>query len=313
MKNRALFFFFFLASCLVKGQQQGSYTQYNLNKFALNPALAGIQPCGEFIAGQRRQWVGFEGAPETNFAGYNTRVDKDDKYPKNFHGYGFQVVNDEYGFTAHNILKIGYAYNMKTSNNYRASVGIFAGVQRISQSYESIRIANKAQDPALDPDKEFSNVLPEISPGAFFYNKNGYLGLSMIQAFPAKIETHGTEENRLSAHYYFMAGYRLRGKNIDVLPSMLMSFSPLVSPTVDLTLTLDYKQKFSLALGSKYLNSGYAIIQLRLLPAITLGYSYEYALNELNTVAPTTHEFVLRFKKCTGEKRKDPFFCPAYQ
>lgn len=313
MRKFLIFGLLLSLTALVKAQQQTTYTQYNLNRFALNPALAGIQPCGELITGSRRQWVGFEGAPETYFATFNTRINKEDKYPKNFHGYGVQMVSDQYGFSNNSIFKAAYAYNMKTSNNFRASFGLYLGIQRFSQNYSNIRIANKGLDPALDPDKEISLVLPEISPGIFIYNKNLYAGLSMIQAFPARIKTLGTSENRMSAHYFLLTGYRLRGRQIDYVPSILTSFSPLVSPTVDLSLTFDYKQRISLGLGSKYLNSGYAVIQLQVLSYLGIGYAYEYAFNEINTVAPTTHEFVLQIKNCTDVKRKGKILCPAYQ
>lgn len=297
----------------IYAQQHTSYTQYNLNRFSLNPALAGIQPCGEFILGSRRQWVGFEGAPLTYFTSFNTRVNKDDKYPKNFHGYGLNIIGDRYGFSSNFYFKIAYAYNIKLSNNYRASFGMFLGLQRFSQSFSSVRIANKGLDPALNADRQSSYVFPEISPGGFIYNKNLYAGLSMFQIYPERIRTFGSKEHRLSAHYYFIAGYRLRGREWHYIPSLLFNFSPFVSPTADLTLTFDYKQQFSFAFGSKYLNSGYLTLQFRILQSINIGYSYEYALNEINNVAPTTHEFVLSIKNCTIEKKLEKFFCPAYQ
>lgn len=193
----------------VNGQQHTSFTQYNLNKYSLNPALAGVQPCGDFVMGNRTQWVGFEGAPRTYFASFNTRVDKEDKYPKNYHGYGVNMIGEQFGFSTHFNLKLGYAYNIKLSRNYRASVGVFLGIQQLTQSFSQLRVANKNIDPAFNSDEQSSFIFPEISPGGFLYNKNFYVGLSMFQIYPEIVRTFGTNEHPLSAHYYLITGYRL--------------------------------------------------------------------------------------------------------
>ena len=64
----------FIISCLcflivVKAcaQQQPYYTQYILNNFILNPALAGIENYWDVKASHRHQWVGLDGAPVTTY------------------------------------------------------------------------------------------------------------------------------------------------------------------------------------------------------------------------------------------------------
>lgn len=294
-------------------QQHTNYTQYTFNRFALNPSVAGLKPCGETQFGHRRQWVGFEGAPKITFASFNTRINKDDKYPKNFHGFGFHLLNDQAGISSSTYFKVAYAYHMKIWTNYHISFGIFAGFQSFSQSYDAITIPNKGLDPAIDREVQTGLIFPEISPGTFIYNRNLYVGFSFLQAYPAKIKVIGSGENRLTTHYFLTSGYRLRGQKIDIIPSMMVSFSPFISPTVDITLTLDYRDKISLGLGSKYLNSGYATVYLHVLRNISVGYSYEYALSEIINVAPTTHEIILSISNCTTERRKTDFICPAYQ
>jgi len=305
---------FFLSSLCLIGQQHSNYTQYTLNRFALNPAIAGLKPCAETTFGNRRQWVGFENAPLATFASFNTRLNKEDKYPKNFHGIGLHILNERQGFSNNLYIKLAYAYHVKLWVNYHLSVGMFAGIQRHSFSYDLIRLPNKAIDPAINQELVNDEVYPEISPGAFFYNRNFYVGLSMLQVYPVRTGKLGTKKNKLTGHYFLSGGYRLRGRNrLDFIPSFMLSFSPFIAPTFDLTLTADYKQRISVAMGSKYLNSGYITLQLRLIKKVYVGYSYEYALNELNKVAPSTHEIILNFTSCTTDKKHIKFVCPAYQ
>jgi len=314
MNNKLLIFLLgVMLSGGVKAQQHPSYTQYTLNRFALNPAVAGIIPCSELTMGNRRQWTGFEGAPTLYVSSFHTRVNKDDKYPKNFHGVGISAFDSREGFSATTGVKLAYAYHIKLARNYRASVGVFAGIQNKSFLFNQINIANKGMDPALNREEGSTIVYPEISPGGFIYNQNFYAGLSMIQLYPARIDRIGTRRNRLTGHYFLTSGYRFRGRILHYIPSFLFNFSPFISPTMDLTLTVEYDKTISLALGSKYLNSGYATLQLRLFSSVTLGYSYEYALNEISNVAPTTHEIVLTIGSCNSEGRETKFICPAYE
>ena len=102
-----------ISSDYLTAQQHTSYTQYTLNRFALNPAIAGLKNCTETTMGHRRQWVGFEGAPSMYFASFHTRLNKENRFPKNFHGVGAFVMNDRNGFYNNFYLKIAYAYHIK--------------------------------------------------------------------------------------------------------------------------------------------------------------------------------------------------------
>lgn len=297
----------------VQAQQHPSYTQYTLNRFALNPAVAGLVPCADVTVGNRKQWVGFDDAPNHYFASFNTRLNKDDKFPGNFHGVGFYVSNDRDGFNENTRVKLAYSYHLKVSRNWRASFGIFGGIQQQKFNLDAVRVRNIALDPVFDDEETAGYVYPEISPGAFLHNNNFFLGLSYFQAFPARNKVIGTKDNRLTGHAFFTGGYRFRGRDLHIIPSFLMSFSPVISPTVDLTLTADYKERISFALGSKYLNSAYATLQFSLGTVIAVGYSFEYALNEISNVAPVTHEIVLRFRGCGVDQIKEKVMCPAYQ
>ncbi len=299
----------------ILAQQHPIYTQYQLNRFAINPALAGVLPCGEAIVGNRRQWIGFEGAPRTYYSSFNTRVNKKDKYPKNYHGWGINIIADRLGQLEYNYIKGAYAYHVKLSRNFRASMGVFLGIHQSKRNFSGIRAQGKGIDPALNSDeKEQGLFYPEISPGGYLYNKNFYLGLSILQIFPTKMEIYGSEENRFTAHYFLSSGYRLRGKNLHYIPSFLFSFSPLVSPTADISLRIEYPHVIGVALGSKYLNSGYALFEVTASKSLSFSYSYEYALNEINNVAPVTHEVAIRYRRCSDTKiPKEEFFCPAYK
>ncbi|MFT4755533.1 MAG: type IX secretion system PorP/SprF family membrane protein [Vicingaceae bacterium] len=302
-----------LLSCLIFGQQHPSYTQYTLNKFALNPAVAGLKNCIQTTFGIRRQWSGFEGSPNHLFASFHTRIKKQRDWRKSSHGLGAYFSNDKMGFTDYSMLKVAYAFHLKMSRNYHFSAGIFAGIHHQKTNFQNIRIRDKANDPAINDQEGKALTLPEVSPGVYIDNNKFFAGVSMYQQFPTIIREVGTNKNRMAAHYFLMTGYRWKREQLNFTSSMLVSFAAFAVPTVDFTLTTDYKNMVSMALGSKFLNSGYLTTQFNLNNRMSLGYSYEYAFTELARVAPNTHEIVLQFNTCKIDHNKIRVACPAYQ
>ncbi len=51
-------------------QQQFVFTNYLLNEYYYNPALAGSEDIHRANIGYRRQWTGFDGAPQTLYANF---------------------------------------------------------------------------------------------------------------------------------------------------------------------------------------------------------------------------------------------------
>src|SRR5215218_2557749 len=59
-------------------QQLPHYTQYVLNSFILNPAVAGIENYTDVKISHRHQWVGIDGAPVTTYLTIHGPLKKSD-------------------------------------------------------------------------------------------------------------------------------------------------------------------------------------------------------------------------------------------
>jgi len=67
MKRVTAFFISILVCQFGFAQQKPQYTQYVMNNFILNPAIAGIENYVDLKAGYRAQWQGLDGAPVTSY------------------------------------------------------------------------------------------------------------------------------------------------------------------------------------------------------------------------------------------------------
>src|SRR6476620_4511736 len=83
---------FITCTCAASGQQRPYYTQYILNNYIINPAVAGIENYWDVKASHRHQWVGLDGAPVTTYItiqGPLSKNDMDDREnPTSFHPEG---------------------------------------------------------------------------------------------------------------------------------------------------------------------------------------------------------------------------------
>ena len=110
-----MLFFFNLIS---HAQQAPHYTQYVDNMQILNPAFVGYLSISLL---SRKQWVGVEGAPETNTFSINGRV-------KDGFGFGATIINDQLGLFKSNNINVDVSYTIPTSQYGRVSFGLKGGI-----------------------------------------------------------------------------------------------------------------------------------------------------------------------------------------
>ena len=78
----------------VKAQQDPQYTQYMYNTMSINPAYAGSRGHFSMSAIARTQWVGIDGAPDTQTFSVSAPIGYSGI------GLGLNIVNDELNITS---------------------------------------------------------------------------------------------------------------------------------------------------------------------------------------------------------------------
>ena len=124
----------------VKAQQLPLYSQYILNGFMVNPAMAGYDGYTSFNTTARQQWLGFKEAPQTYSASWQTRVLRQSykiiNHPirrknllipstKGRVGLGAYIINDVNAKLARTGASFTYAYHIFMNNN-QLSFGLSA-------------------------------------------------------------------------------------------------------------------------------------------------------------------------------------------
>lgn len=121
--------------------QQPSATQYFLNQYLANPAMAGIDSGVHINAAHRRQWSAIDGAPVNTFftadAAMGSRV-----------GAGIHVFNDVAGLLNRTRVALSYAYHLPLSDQGQQlhfGLSLALNIQRIDYA----KINGDPNDPSI--------------------------------------------------------------------------------------------------------------------------------------------------------------------
>ncbi|WP_153800190.1 PorP/SprF family type IX secretion system membrane protein [Foetidibacter luteolus] len=326
MKLKLTVLVFFTTAFFVNAQQRPHYTQYVLNNFIINPAVAGIEDYWDVKASHRHQWVGLEGAPVTTYvtvqgplrksAGQRenaTTIKSPGENPRGqaywndytatdpHAGIGFTVINDRAGplnrFAAYGT----YSYHLPIAARTSLSAGISVGFQNMSLDNSKLDFGSgNPVDPAVASSGYLNKVRPDISAGLWLYSRDYFIGLAAQQIVPSRLtyadEMVKTTEGRLIPHMFLSAGYRfLLGEDFSFLPSTMIKYISSAPVSFDLNAKLQY-QDFIWA-GASYRNKdGYAaMVGVNVSSKFNFGYSYDITTSALNTISRGTHEILIGF------------------
>lgn len=304
------FILLFTGELLSQGQQLPLYSQYFMNKFLLNPALAGSDGYTSVNLTAREQWVGIPHSPATHALSLQTRLLRRSYISKSTFvrrkvrhpsqggrvGLGGYLFNDRNGIISRNGFQFTYAYHisMRTS---QLSFGLSVNAFQFKINEDDIFV--------LDPGDTYLNnydkvlFIPDANFGAYYMTRDYYAGFSVLNLFKSAIKLGKTGNNgyQLDRYYYIMGGYRFDMSNdFSFRPSVLLKSSDdLRSFQATITTTLYYKDIYW---GGLAYRSGDA---LTILGGIKyqnyyFGYAFDYALSELRRFSFGSHEFMFAAK-----------------
>jgi type IX secretion system PorP/SprF family membrane protein len=323
-----------LARGFAFAQQEPQLSQYMLNSYLYNPAVAGIDDYTDVKASYRKSYAGVPNAPNTFFItahkainqkelnkedlgalpmrGASTIRFKTDQPKKIRHGLGAVFYNDKAAGFTHNFAALGYAIHLPVSRKFYFSVWAQAGFSLYGYD-------GNAQNVIFMGDKALQSgtatAVPEIKLGGLLYSDNLYVGLSTGQLAQnrLKFNTANTTLSKLNTHYYLTVGYRIPlTEEFDVIPNVLVKYS---KPTAagDLGVKVRYRGNFWAGAAFRAVNAKvdtdfdavYGIVGFTLMDFVDLGYSFDFTTSKLSAGSSGSHE-VLVGVRLFNKKKASP-------
>lgn len=309
MRHLLLFLGFMATmSCSLTAQQLPLYSQYIENGFLLNPALAGSKRYSPIRFSIRQQWVGVEGAPETQAISYNTNLGESCTtcpvsgdpfaYRNNKVGVGLggYVFNDSYGAVSRTGMEFSYAYHLrvtpKSSENSGTKLSFGLGGLFYQYTFDGRDIP--MDDPLYTGTKE-SSYVPDANMGVYLYNDDYFVGLSVAHLFESSVSMGDdvVNEDLMKRHFYAIAGYTFHLSDfVNLEPTFIFRRTVESDNYYDISSKL-YVHNYWLALSYRSNDQLVGMIGLNF-DRFYLGYSYDYySENMVSDNSNGTHEITL--------------------
>lgn len=305
MKKLLLFIPALFICISLLGQQNQQYSQYMINQFVLNPAVAGTEGFIDMYAGYRNQWTGFEGAPVTFYLSGHKTVGKNNKFiqrkktHKYWHGAGFQVYRDKTGPLSRTAFLAAYAYNFPVSQKARVSIGSFFGFKQLQSNADYWQNIYDQTDNLFSRNLS-SGIVPEIQLGAVLYHQNYFVNLSAMPVLNNPIEFEGLsfeEANhygRYNRHYYLSSGIILEAdKYTRFVPSIMLKYVQNTPVSLDLNLKVSHEDKFWYGCSFRMLESVNVFAGLGFAKRYSVSYAFEWSITKIRKYNYGTHEVIL--------------------
>jgi type IX secretion system PorP/SprF family membrane protein len=282
-KNIIILFATFSFSSNAQQDAQSSF--YFFNPMNYNPAYAGSRGSLNFTGVHRSQWVGWDGAPNTQFLSIHAPV------TEKHLGIGGNLSYDRIGSRTNFTAMANFAYHMQLNpKNLRLAFGVSSGLNSNQYNFQNLIVSDET-DPIFITSN--SNLIANFGIGTYLYSKRAYLGVSV-----PKLQKSDNNKNKsnsfLQSHLFVTAGYAFPiNTTFDLKPSILIKYTKNAPVTLDLNVSAYFYKK--LWIGALYrineslgFNTSYQVNN-----KLMIGYAYDFPINRLSYKNWGSHETVI--------------------
>lgn len=305
--------FTLLLVSVVYGQQDPQYTQYMYNQNVLNPAYAGSGADLSIGLLGRTQWVGIEGAPDTQTINIHSAVGGG-------LGIGVNLIHDEIGPINESNIGLDIAYSFPVSENGKLAFGV-----KGSYSFANFGLKSKIQSSGLlvdasDPmfDNDFKKKYPNVGAGVYYHSDKFYLGASVpyiLKRYDYTVDSTTNGDKLVSdvsdnMHFFGTLGFVFDlSDNLKFKPSTMVKVVEGSPISLDLNASLFINELFEVGLSWREGDSIDALIGVQASPTVRIGYAYDHTLTSLGNYNSGSHELMLLFDMNFTKKHiKSPRF-----
>ena len=291
IKLLLLYLLFTATSSPAIAQQTPLYSQYFLNQYLYNPALAGWSEAPTAFFLYRKQWVGVNGAPENQVFTLDARL------PDEKMGVGLTFSNEVtniIGRTA-GALTAAYRVDLAPQQQLRFGLSFMAIQNRIF--FDRIQ-ADDMSDPNLLTTVDQRTVF-EGNAGLHYTLKKLHVGFASEQLFQNTIRYNNESQFKaldytFIRHYYTTLDYTFAaGPAVEVKPMLLVRTVQGLPSQVDANLLVSYKELLWMNVNYRPGIGAGGSVGVALSGQFVFGYSYEFPTTDLSLLGGATHEFML--------------------
>ncbi|MEO5644110.1 MAG: type IX secretion system membrane protein PorP/SprF [Bacteroidia bacterium] len=284
---------FCLLVCTAFAQYNPLQSQYVLNRIVINPAYAGSEGFLSTTFSYRKQWLGFDGAPETYSFTANTPL-------KNKHyNIGLLASQDNLAVLHQSQLGLIYAYRI-INGKFSFSAGFQPGIKFLRNSWDEIKTTTQG-DAAYQSAE--TSVSFDMGYGLYLQSKRFFFGFSSSAKLYQKVKSVNGDQ----PIFLVNTGYTFGDpKKASITVSALGRYMVKSYYQADINVMATFRDRISFGASYRYTDAIVGILQMKINDQLLIGYSYDYTLSHLSTYSSGTHELLLRYDFSFHVNAKSP-------
>ncbi len=304
MKKILIISFFLFCGISLFSQQLPHFSQYYLNDFLINPAVAGTRDYFEGVSTHRYQWEGITDAPRT----YTLSIQGPTKNRKM--GLGGYLFTDNVGPTRRTGFNLSYAYHLKLNESLNLSLGLNAGILQFM--IDGSKITLREIDDNLIINGVESDLVPDAGFGMYVYHKKYYVGFSAPQLLNMKVKFFKEGDNpkgTLPSHFFFTGGYKFQATDDFIVePIVFVKYVTPAPVQFEGTLKITYKDHIWISGTYRDKDAITASVGYLINNSFTIAYAYDFTTTNLKNYSDGTHELMIgaRFYSVSNKKKSAP-------
>jgi type IX secretion system PorP/SprF family membrane protein len=279
-------------SITLSAQQLPHYSQFDQNRYVLNPGVAGSMDHFEVRAINRSQWTGVTDAPRT-FALSLQGPLKNKKV-----GLGGYLFTDNVGPTRRTGIQFSYSYHLQLNDKIKLGLAASMGALQFTIDGSKIQLAEEG-DPALFSELNSQTVF-DAKFGAYMYHENWYVGVTLPQLLQNQIQLYESttgDLSKLEDHYFLMGGYtRTINDDWKVSTNALIKYVAPVPPQFDINFKGHYKDMVFAGLGYRHNDALIFMAGYEYREAISIGFAYDMTTTDIRNYSNGTYEVMVGFR-----------------
>jgi len=317
MKNiYALFLFLFCGIFALNAQQEAQNTQFFYFKQGYNPAYAGSREAFCMSAIYRQQWIGIEGAPQSQILTFsvpmfNQRV-----------GVGANVRRTAVGINESITVDGVYSYRVRMGRG-SLGIGLQGSLRSLRNNFQDSRLQS-TQPLSADngiPSASQQKLLFNVGAGLYYSTESFYFGVSAPRFLQNDIDFESADAiiSREASHYYIMGGGTITlNDNLRLRPQALIKYVQNAPLDADLNLSLIIMDRY--VFGGTYRLGGSTergggesidiLMGMQITPNVLFGISYDITLSELRDYNTGSVEATIQY--CAGKSEGDEYINPRF-
>ena len=281
------FIFLFVAAHNSSAQQDPLYNLYYYNQVMINPAYAGLYKDVTLNLISRKQWVGIDGSPLTNFFSLTSSVG-------NRFGVGAMVVDDRLGINHTQEGQLAFSFKVIEDGGKVLSFGVQGGLISYRYDYNKLNL-EYLDDEDLDMTRsQFSE--PNFGAGIFFKTDIFFVGASCPRILNVEVNDGMTTSTRYLRHFYFSGGFIINNSFhglVRLKPSVLWRMVPDGTQALDLNLHALFLGTLWAGITVRNFSAVGINTQFQVSQRLRIGYGFELPTNSLLSQNFGTHELSL--------------------